>query len=87
MLGGGGDGERHGQAVGLGGGDRGPGGRDGGVVGQRARNGLAGGGRILFIIITVHVSAHCNVQRAVGIFGIKNQKLHIVYTCMLHKPV
>ena len=45
VLRGGGDGEGHGQAVALGGGDRGPGGRDRGIVGQRARNDLRGGER------------------------------------------
>ena len=47
VLRGGGDGKGRGQAVGLGGGDRGPGGRNGGVVGQRARNDLRGGERTL----------------------------------------
>ena len=44
VLRGGGYGKGRGQAVGLGG-DGGPGGRDGGVVGQRARNDLKRGER------------------------------------------
>ena len=52
VLRGGGDGEGRGQTVGWLGGDGGPGGRDGGVVCQGARNGLG----------TEHILLHVHAQ-------------------------